>query len=304
MPFTPFARNHLKFWLRNLRSWKTLGYVLSGLGTFLVFEEFVSLLHDAWVQYLKGWYLVIPVIISICSAILIQRPVLRRSAKVKDTDIEIEILVADFFSLDSTYVIPINSSFDLDRFRNPGRGKPSLARYLVETHFEDDIKPLIDQVSPQLPKRLKKAETKTETNETSDRYPLGTVVQVEWGPEKAKRNGYLVATTHLNTSGKSETSLENIKQALPLLWAEISAKGSLETISIPLLGAGHGRIIETREVIIREIVHSFIVAVAKKKRFTNKLKVVISPHDYESEPIDIMKLGRFLESLCENSDLF
>ena len=293
--------------LKLFKDRKTYGNVFYVIGIFMATEQATSLFHHQWIKYFQTSYTFLGLLFfGIIFSLYLQRPVDSRSEKLEGTDIDIEICVGDFFSLESTYVIPVNSSFEFERFAkklNTGE-KTSLIRALVEKHFSD-VSELNNQVQKQLSKLSPAEEANMQHAAEVKKYPAGTVVRVDWESEAKSNGAYLVATTYLNEYGKSRTNIEYTQQALAGLWADVSAKGSPNAIAIPLIGGGHGSLTETREAIVETIIHSFVVAVRREKRkLTKKLYVVISPDDHDRNPVDMIHLGHYLSFVCSHSQSF
>jgi hypothetical protein len=71
----------------------------------------------------------------------------------------------------------------------------------------------------------------------------------------------------------------------------------MEPLLCPVLGTGFGRVKATREIIIKEIVRSFLAA-NQAGKLTEKLTIVISPRDFQKSQINIERLGHFLDDVC------
>lgn len=126
------------------------------------------------------------------------------------------------------------------------------------------------------------------------KYPIGTVVKIR----SKNQIAYFLANAELNEHGNASGTFEDLRTSLSSLWEFIGNRGELEPLIIPILGSGFTRLQNKRDEIIREIIQSFIAANSEKK-FTNKLVVVISPKDYSEYQIDLHKLNKYLEHLCE-----
>jgi len=127
----------------------------------------------------------------------------------------------------------------------------------------------------------------------SRRYPVGTVVRVNH-PQKA---AYFVAIADINEHGVASGSLDSVKDALASLWTYVGTRGLKEPLLIPVLGTGFTRLPESRELIIREIIKSFVAACADKV-FSDKLTIVIHPKDLANHQIAFDMLASYLKHIC------
>lgn len=120
-------------------------------------------------------------------------------------------------------------------------------------------------------------------------YEIGTVARVR----SESKDIYLVAIDTLNRYGVPESSLENVIESLEKLWYYIGNQGGFTPLVIPILGTGHSRIPITREEMIIEIVTSFTIACSKRK-FCEKLTIVISEEDYREHSLGLQNLAIIL----------
>ena len=67
---------------------------------------------------------------------------------------------------------------------------------------------------------------------------------------------------------------------------------------MPILGSGFSRLNATREVILREIVKSFVAATHAGK-FCECLTIIIRPKDYFEGKIDLESIDCFLKQECQ-----
>jgi len=66
---------------------------------------------------------------------------------------------------------------------------------------------------------------------------------------------------------------------------------------MPVLGTGFGRLRQTREEVVREIIKAFVAA-CSEMTFADKLTIVISPQDMLKNNISLEELGLFLRHEC------
>lgn len=225
-----------------------------------------------------------------------RRPVISVSHKVANTDVTIEIKMGDIFDVNGSIVVGVNNSFDTTVNEVLVSSKSLDGKFISKfydnaTHIDSDIKKALTGVAVKI-KRTSKVNGKREI------YPIGTVAMLR----ARSKTAYLLAISEFNEDGVATSTFENLQVSIASLWNFIATKGSLEDITIPVLGTGHARIKNKREEIIREIVRSFLAALSEK-RFTNKLTICIDVGDYYNQRIDLIELGRFLEYSCKYSEI-
>ena len=209
-------------------------------------------------------------------------------------DVWIEIKISSIFDVEGAYVISTNSTFDTvisEDLIPPDslQGQFTTEYYKDEKHLDSDI---VESLAEQ-----KSIESLADGRKgKKERYEIGTVAKVRPDNQLV----YLLAISDMNEIGKAETSFEKVIDGLGKLWSYIADRGELEPLVVPILGTG--RLIQTREEMIREIIGSFI-AVCSEDRFTDKLTVVISPEDYRKHNIDLHELGNYLRHVCQYTDL-
>lgn len=221
------------------------------------------------------------------------RPKLSVMCSLKNRDVRIEVRVGDLFAGTSGLVIGCNTSFDTDLqtgLISPRsvQGQFTKKYYSDTAHLDTDLAqalahPLVAQPNQDPTKRGKPAV-----------YPIGTTVTLR----PRGRTTYLCAIAHMNAHGNASATFDDLKNALPALWDHVTSNGDAGDIVLPVLGSGFGRVAESRETLIREILSSFIAACAAQ-RPCSSLAVVIHPSDYYNNSIDLHELGLFLTHLCK-----
>jgi len=73
-------------------------------------------------------------------------------------------------------------------------------------------------------------------------------------------------------------------------------------LRVPVLGTGLGKLLETRQEIVREILRSFIAA-CSSNRFCDEFTLVISVKDFIEHEIDLNELGEFLKYLTTYTEM-
>lgn len=283
------------YWRRTFFSTETVTTFLAALGIFWLLTEISSFVVEAWKAQLQAlWTYFLAV--SVAYTLWARRPVISMCERLNASDIRIEIRIADIFSLPTAQVISTNTTFDTKVNENliserSLQGAFTKRYYDKSNHLDTDL-------AAALKSEAVVATRDSRVGGKRDTYCIGTVAKVA---PKGKTT-YLVAISELNENGVAESSFENVKQALAALWGFVSSKGSYEPLSIPILGTGHGRINTPSDVVVREIVKSFVAACSERK-FTNKLTVVIAPRDYHDHGLDIYELGEFLRYVCRYTEI-
>lgn len=283
------------YWSRTFFSTATASAFLSAVGFFWLITEISAFIVESWKSQLQSvWPYFLGV--SALYAIWCQRPVISRCERLDGTDIRIEIRIADIFSVDSAYVISTNTSFDTT-VNERLISSQSLQGAFTEK-FYDKTEHLDGDLDQALQHEAATGDRPSKVGGKSKLYAIGTVAKVT----PKGRTAYLLAISELNEHGVAESSFEAVKTALAALWNFVSSKGGYDALAIPVLGTGHGRINTPRDIVIKEIVRSFVAACSERK-FASKLTVVISPKDYHDNELDIYELGDFLKYACRYTEI-
>jgi hypothetical protein len=272
---------------RSAISFKGLSALLSSFGvlyTILKCADYFQWAQQAEVQ--KFWWLFL-----IAGAVLTAwtcRPELSVSCKLRDRDIGIEIAIGDLFSFPGAIVVGANSTFDT-LISKDLIAERSVQGQFTKIYYEDH-----GPLDKELSAGLSAFEYETLNGERigkAKRYPIGTVVRLQ----PKNRTGYFLAIAHINKHGVAVGSFEDLKQALGQLWLFVGERGLKEPLVVPVLGTGFARLKQTRQVVVQEIIKSFIAA-CSERTFCDKLTIVLSPKDVHQ--IDFAALGGYLRHLC------
>lgn len=271
---------------------ETAKAALSTLGIFwlliepagFVFPEFSAFIKEHWA------YIFVLGVVWVCTA---NWPRTSYTFRLKGTDISIRLSIGNIFDYSGNIVIPINTSFDTS-FENNLISKKSVQgqftlKYFKEPKYLDtDINKVLETHEPPV-------EIQSKTIGRKYRYEIGKVVPLSL---KEGVYAYLLAIGDMNDTGVASTSFEEILSSLAALWEHIKEKGDVEQINIPVLGTGRGRIMESRETMIKTIAHSFIAATTSTKRFVNVLNIVVQAKDYKEFQLNLREITDFIRLKC------
>jgi hypothetical protein len=120
-------------------------------------------------------------------------------------------------------------------------------------------------------------------------YPIGTVARVHAPP----KTYYFVAMSRLNKDGNASSNIRMIEDALTHLWAFIRNKGELQSLVVPVIGTGRGRIEIPRKKMIERIAQSFADA-SREHVFSSRLVIMIRPEDAENFSVNLYEIRDYL----------
>ncbi|PKN35615.1 MAG: hypothetical protein CVU61_01990 [Deltaproteobacteria bacterium HGW-Deltaproteobacteria-19] len=110
-----------------------------------------------------------------------------------------------------------------------------------------------------------------------------------------------MAIANINEHGVAEGTFEDLLQSLGQLWVFIGQRGLKEPLVIPVLGSGFTRLKQGRQLIMQEIIKSFIAA-CSEKTFCENLTIVLNGDDVLKHQIDFVALGNYLNHVCLYAD--
>lgn len=214
--------------------------------------------------------------------------------KLNDRDIRIQISIGNLFDYKGHLIIPINTSYDTS-FDEDLIAKSSTQGQFTIKYFKEP-RYLNQDIQVALGGQLPPFEVMNKRKGNKYRYEIGKVIKLKLQNDKYT---YLTAISDMNDGGVAVTNFDNILLSLGSLWNYVSNNGESGKINIPILGTGRGRLIDSREKVIKAIVNSFISATTEsERRFCDKLNIVIHPKDFAEHQINIVSLCRFLELKC------
>ena len=295
-------------WLAPWRSWKrwrTLaGAVFQAIGAIWLTIEIVEFFfsRQPWygiVEQMYPWMmLVLPPGYGIWKA----WPTKTVRARVRGTDVQVEIRIGDIFTHKHEGAVIIGSNTTFDTAMHDGTiSRRSIQGQFTKRFFETRVEELDQKLSAILDtietaQHLPKDEKPYGKRKA---YRVGTVVPVEAGAQKA----YFFAMGRLNANRAAQVDPEQFLDALPHLWNGIRDRGGMEDLLCPLLGGQFARLNRTRVTLLGEIVRSFIVA-SRDGKLCDNLIVVVSPQDATQGQIDMDVVARLLECECGRGQWF
>ena len=208
--------------------------------------------------------------------------------KLEKTDTSIEIRVGNIFNIEGDLIIATNTTFETDM----SDGLIPLGS--LQGQFTKEYYSNIEHLKHDLEKALKE-EIYTPIHigsKEKKRYEFGTVAKLSVKDQVF----YLVAIDELNQEGGASSSLENVRQSLMKLWKYIGNRGEPGHLVIPIIGTKSAGIQVPRDVMITEIIKSFISATYLERKFCEKLTIVIHKKDYSEQNIDLQELGNYLHA--------
>ena len=219
------------------------------------------------------------------------------SDRVRGTDVIVTIRVGDLFARPGNVIVGANTTFDTSIEDGTITHRSVQGQLLTRKlcNSVDHLDREIDRALQGEPFEERTAADKPYGKRRS--YPIGTVARIQCN---GGRHAYLVAIATLNTNRVAQGSRQDLLDALPRLWEHIRTRGSLEPLVSPVLASGSARVQAPREVLVREIVRSFVAA-NRAGKLCEELTIVLRSADFLKGQYDLKELGRFLAYECEYS---
>lgn len=251
------------------------------------FPDAMKWAQNNWWAFLA--YIGAALLITFVVVCLKSNTMLSVSETLEKTDISIEIRVDDIFKLKgkSDFIIGTNTDFDTDM--SDGQiSKDSLQGQFTTKCYPGTERHLYRDLEESL--AGEKHTLVENAHRQTKRYEFGTVAKVS----ADDREVYFVAIDELDKQGVATSSLENVRQSLSKLWRYIGDYGEVGELVIPILGTKGAKIQVPREVMIIEIINSFINATYSGKKFCESLIIVVYEEDYRNHNIDLKELRNYL----------
>lgn len=276
------------YW-RYIFSWKrTVNAVLNTLGIIWLLVEVTSFFSNSLSIFFKTHWLWL-LIIGLVWVIYENWPQTEFCYKLKDRDIRIQISIGNLFDYSGDLIIPINSSLDTSFNENIISKSTTQGQFTIK-YFQEP-KFLDQDIQIYLGGRQPAENLPDKKRGNKFRYDIGEVIKLKLPIDKF---AYLSISSNMNNEGIASTNFDNVLICLGKLWEFLNTSGELSEINMPIIGTGRGRILETRETIIKTIVTSFISATSSSRKFTTKLNIVIHPKDFSEHEINMKELNDFL----------
>ncbi len=230
---------------------------------------------------------------SIAIALFISKPKRLYSCRLNGRDTKIELYIGDYFDdSEAAFIISSNTSFDTSLNDDIISEKSIQGQFTQKfygssvNHLDSDIYLSLNGISP--------ISTNTSKRGKPELYELGTTASVKVNGKTA----YLVALAAINNVGRASATKEDVLVSISKLWNHIIENGGIEPLAIPIVGTGFSRLPDSRDVMVKEIIKSFVAA-CSTRRFTERLRIVISPYDMKKHEVNISELVEFLSYTCK-----
>lgn len=282
---------YLRTLIRNVTSLRGISTLLSSFGALWLCVEISDRFFKKtnlptiisnlwWLFFLSG----------VITAIWLCRPILRVTEKLKNRDVDIEIVIGDLLSLDGAIVVGSNTTFDTRVSRElisekSVQGQFTKKYYGGELQLDAELNAALIGIASEDLHGHRVGKTK--------RYPLGTVVRLN----PKNHTAYFVAIAHINEHGVASGTFEGLKEALGQLWLFVGQRGLKEPLLVPVLGSGFTRLAPPRQVIVQEIIKSFVAA-CSEHTFCEKLTIVLAENDVIKHHIQLGTLHDYLHHIC------
>ena len=248
--------------------------------------------NSEWTAFLKAsWWLfcISGIIIGAVRA----RPKRFVEARIKNTDIVVEVRIGNIWTQKGAIIIGSNTTFDTnvtDGTISPSSVQGQFTQHYCENTVELDAL-LAESLRPITVTSSRSRDDKPYGN--VDEYEFGTVAPIVANGRKA----YFVAIAQMNSDRVASSDANALQDALPRIWNGIRNRGGMENLLSPVLGSGYSRLSLTRQELVQAIIRSFVVA-SQEGKLTEKLTIVVHPKDFKQGQFDLDELQRFLEHEC------
>jgi|GEM_PF-5791876 hypothetical protein len=282
-------------WFKWNRLWLIIRDAASVLGFFAVIVEvlnfFPALINLS--NFLKQEsILFLLLIFALLYGLFKNRPKNKFVFNVNNRDIELSLQIGNMEGINSAYIVPVNSEFDM-KLNGSVKEAKSIKSMVIQNYFGGDAEMLQKRISIELKSKLYTGQ------KDGKRYKLGTTVRLK--TDDGKKSFYFVANSHKLNNERVEVGEEGLSTTLSALWAFIDQNGAKEPIAVPLLGTGMGRINMQREEVFKEIIRSFIPS-CTDKIYCERMTIVIQDEDVTKYKIDVEKLVDFMRLQAQYAD--
>jgi hypothetical protein len=283
-------------WLNNLTLRKVLKHTLFWFGALWLGTEIISFFSQQLSAWLSGQGLLF-FAIGIGTVLYSSRPKNSISYRLNGRDVRIEIRVLEVFKSSDALIIPTNTTFETNLEGHNPRGSSIQHRFLQD-FYDGEVRHLDSDIEARLEDEGYDFQVMTDGRVgKTKKYEIGTVIQIR----KRERLFFLLAISHISSSGRAFGTVEDLKVALANLWIHIMEKGDKCDIVIPVIGTGFSRLRITREEVVRNIIDSFIAS-CSSKNYCDRLTIALYPPDVDHFRIDVEGLGEYLKYSCQYAE--
>ena len=297
--------NLVKQWWSSVQS--VIGAFLQPFGALWLLIKLTDSIFPttSWADSLRSlWWVTLA--LGLTHAVIRAYPERSVKARIKDTDVVVEVRIGNIFKQKGAIVVGCNTTFDTS-LEDGTISKTSIQGQFTEKYcsnvaeLDQKLKCALEGLS--CVKRSRHEKTYGKLYE----YDFGTVAPIN----TERRRAYLVAITRLNEKKAATAELETLLDSLPKMWHEIRSHAGMEKLVCPILGSGYTRLNPTtsRARLVQEIIRSFVTASLEGK-LSEKLSIVILGKDYRQNAKDgapndlyLEDLQRFLEHECRYARL-
>lgn len=218
---------------------------------------------------------------------------------VPKTETFVEVEIADLFSGQAAYVIPMTTSFDCD-LDTEIISPDSVLGTLITRYFKDwrTLKAAIDVA---LGKR-KDIVSEGNSELGHPTYPVGTVLRIDhetkflW--KKRKHRFFLLCSSRRNASGQAQSEINEILEAVARLFMYLKEHGGYTgPLRMPVIGTGYGRVGFRIDEVVRELTLQFLASCGGT-RYIESLTIVVFPARNRKHPVDMKMMQAFISEHC------
>ena len=268
-------------------------------GYFLLYQMAARFLEKTAVPQLFAEYWWFGFVLGVVWAFWTSKPRTSIAHMLSGRDVTLEIAVGDALSFSGDLVVGSNTTFDTEVSKRL-ISRDSVQGQFLAKYYANDHDMLDGEIREQLCD-LPGKELAGNRVGKSQRFEIGTVVQVHPDRQNPSRRAYLLAIANISERGVAQGDFEGLKRALAELWLYVGARGAISPLVSPVLGTGFSRLSPKREEVVREMFRSFVAACADGV-LTRRFTVVLAWQDVVEHKISIEELGLFVRHICLYAD--
>lgn len=272
--------------------------VLASLGGLWSLVEATSYFRASWVPHIREyWWLVLG--IGVLIGLVRSWPRFYVVERISNTDIDVKVVIGDVFTGDAPILVAATTTFDTnieDTSISPNsmQGQFTGRYFSTESEFKETVRRELDLVNS-----VETLSSVAKPYGPRRRYSRGELIRIR----AANRTAYMFALATLNAHKTAELSTQEYMDSLPIVWNSLRTKGDLGSVNCPLIGAGFSRLNLTKEMILTQIVRSFVAA-SREGKLLESLTIYISRTDFKDGRLTLEGVSRILDFECKyNADL-